>query len=137
MAISNAFAGLVCLEAGKEICKAFEKNLDQFPSIGSTQRAIHRVLPNFNLRKISSEEFRRDKFRWLANCTSGLFLLRMRTGTEVDHCVVTDGAKSEIVDGDEKMPMRLYEAALRACGGGDARNLYIAEVRELHNSKLQ
>ena len=48
--------------------------------------------------------------------------------------VVVDGVKREIIDSEEKKPMRLCEGSLRACGGDDATDLYIAEVRELYKS---
>lgn len=50
----------------------------------------------------------------------------------MDCCIVVDVGKQEIIDSEEKKPMRLFKYYLHASGGVDAVELYIAEVRELY-----
>lgn len=55
----------------------------------------------------------------------------IRDGKSVDHALVLDGERRQIIDREEKKPMVLSVEALKACAGGDAVNLYIEEVSEL------
>ena len=71
----------------------------------------------------------------MGNVTHGVWLVRLRAGNQVDHCIVVDGVRRLILDGDEKRPMHLSTNSLRSCGGDNAQRLYIAEVRELYNSE--
>lgn len=103
-------------------------------SIGHAQRLMRTVAPGYNLKKVQNPDFLLDKFKWMAGVTRGIWIVRLRAANAVDHCVVVDGRKKEIIDGEEKKPMRLCQAALRACGSDDAINLYVAEVREIYKS---
>lgn len=110
---------------------AFKGPLD---SVGHAQRMVHKVALGFNFKKIQDPEFQFHGFRWLAEVTRGIWIVRLRARSAVDHCVVVDGRRQEIVDSEEKKPMLLSESSLRGCGGDGAADLYIAEVRELYMS---
>lgn len=101
-------------------------------SIENAQRILHKAAPRFNFRKVSDPEFQADKFKWLAELTRGTWIVRLRAGNAVDHCVVIDGQRQEIEGSEERKPFRLSESSLRTCGGDGAVELYISEVRELH-----
>lgn len=49
--------------------------------------------------------------------------MRFQAGNTVEHCVVVDGVIREAIDSEEKKPMRLCEASLRACGGDDTTDV--------------
>lgn len=103
-------------------------------SIGASQRLVHEISKTFNFRKIKSENFKKGKFEWVGNVTHSVWLVRLRAGNLVDNCIVVNGVRRMILDGDEKKPVHLSTNALRSCGGDNAPRLYIAEVRELYNS---
>lgn len=84
---------------------------------------------------IQDDYFRESKFSRLANLETGLFIVSLRTGTTVDHCVFIDALRNEIVECEEKKPIRLSGRSLRACGGVNIRWLYVVEVRELYCSR--
>lgn len=123
---------------GPTLAKNVQNEITNFKgplnSIGHTQRLRHRAAPVFNLRKNQDPSFSAGKFKWMATVKKGIWIARFRGSNGVDHCVVVDGQTQEIIDSEEKKPMRLCEASLHAYGGDDAVDLYITEIRELYKS---
>ena len=133
-AVVNAFERLVGGSLATKVRDDLRKHKGPLNSIGHAQRAIHKAAPGFNFKKVQDPEFRADKMKWMAAVKQGVWIVRFQAGNTVDHCVFVDGTKREIVDNEEKKPMRLCEGSLRACGGDDATDLCIAEVRKLYKS---
>ena len=103
-------------------------------SIGHTQRWMHKTAPGINLKKTQDPDIFLETFKWMTSVARGIWIVRFRAGNAVDPCVVVDGSKQEVIDSEEKKPMPHCEASIRSCGGEDAVDLYIAEVRELYKS---
>ncbi|CAN8072968.1 unnamed protein product [Agarophyton chilense] len=134
-AISNAASQICGAELGDTLMKAFLKESFTFRSIGSSQRFLHTVHKQLNFRKVSDPEFQKDKMKWLCSRYQRLWITRIHAGNEVDHCVLVDGNQNEILDSEEKKPMRIFVEALRSCVGTTDKKVYVAEVRELTLTK--
>lgn len=115
--IASAAARHCGYEVGANIMNAFEESSDPFRSIGSTQRFLHSLQKGLNFRKISDKQFCENKFEWLSMQCEGLFIVRIHAGNDVDHCALVDGDRQEILDSEEKKPLRLSLSALRSCVG--------------------
>lgn len=49
----------------------------------------------------------------------------------VDYCVTIDAGARIIIDSTERWPMVLSEEVLKLCGGSNARNLRVGEIRKV------
>ena len=79
---------------------------------------------------------RKDRMRWLAERPTGVWLVHIKSGTELDHAVCVDAEKRLIFDNAETHPFSLTEVNLRRCGGEAFPNCYIESIRELvHTAK--
>ena len=58
-------------------------------------------------------------------------MVRLVEPKVVDHCLVIDGKRRLIIDSAEPFPLFLTEDVLRRCGGSEAKNLIVAEVRQI------
>ena len=75
--------------------------------------------------------FKQNRFAWLGNLRSGVWLVRLVEPKVVDHCVVVDGARKLIFDSPQAYPLCLSAEVLRLCGGMEVNNLSVAEAREI------
>ena len=136
--LPSALVNAVEIIAGPTLARSVQSEVNGLKgplnSIGHYQRLMHKVAPGYNLRKIQDSSFTVGKFKWIAALNKGVWIVRLRGSNSLDHCVVVDGQKQEIIDSEERRPLRLCEASLRACRGDDAEGLYIAEVREMYKS---
>lgn len=129
----NAFERLVAARLATKVRDDMKKHKG---AIGHAQRAIHKAAPGFNFKKLQEPEFHSDNKKWVAAVKEGIWIVRFLAGNTVDHCVVVDGAKREVIDSGEKKPMRLCKASIRACGGEDATDLCITEILDLYKSSM-
>ncbi len=60
-----------------------------------------------------------------------MWVVRLVESGVADHCVLVDTKVALIFDCAAQHPISLTEEALRLCGADDARNLRVAEVRQL------
>lgn len=103
-------------------------------NVGSTLEVMQQVDKTLGISNLKGEKktaFDNDKLGWTSQLTSGIWLVPIRAGDDVDHCVVVDVFLLHIVDSEEDYPLHLCKESLIACAGDGAINPYIAEIREV------
>ena len=77
--------------------------------------------------KKKKSEIPGNRFEWLASRKEGYWIVRLFQRSVVDHFVLVDAFEKLMYDGEEHCP-----DSLGSCGGDEAKNLLVDEVRQLH-----
>ncbi len=88
-------------------------------------------LPKDEIRAAIKCSNRMNAFSWLASKTRGIYIVRLKQDSLVDHAVCVDAGRRLILDSEEIHPIRLSAETLALCGGSHAKNLRLVEIREL------
>ena len=130
-AIVNAIDCLKGSELAEKARASLEEHHQQIKNLKQIGRVVNRLRIRCEVRKVKVRELPVGAFDWLGGQSSGVWIVRLVQGNEVDHCVVIDGNRQLILDSAENYPIRLSAECLRLCGGDEVPNLQVAEIREL------
>lgn len=95
-AVSNAIARLCGVQYGRQFSAEIEQSLTCFKSIRSLQPTLHKFLSYLNFRRFKGKNFVEEKWLWLSNLSRGLWLVRVRTGTDMSHCILVDRLEQKL-----------------------------------------
>ena len=81
--------------------------------------------------KADHATYEENPFRYLASREIGVYIVHLAQHRVLNHAVVVDAHRKLIVDSEEEYPLSLTEAVLRKCGGEEADNLQVEDLRLL------
>ena len=81
------------------------------------------------LPKTDRSTYNENPFRYLATRETDFYLVHLVQHGVVNHAVVVDARRKLIIDSEEKYPLTLTEEVLRKCGGEEAENLQVEDLR--------
>ena len=90
-----------------------------------------RVAREENIQMAIQSADRWAAFRALAGRTTGVFIVRLQEVRRVDHAVVVDAGARVIIDSEEATAIELSAKNLSRCGGDEACQLRVIEVRQV------
>ena len=90
-----------------------------------------RIVRDQELQQAIQNSDRCFAFNKIAARREGVFLVRLREDARVDHAVVVDAGRRVIIDSEETFALALSADILKRCGGDEAKNLRVFELREV------
>ncbi len=90
---------------------------------------IQRIAGHCGIEKIKSS--RKCDPAWLLEQICGVFIVRLSGTNGIDHCIIADCSRKEIIDSCETYPMTLSIHSLEACIGDGSSFKGIKEIRKL------
>ena len=110
----------------------FEQEIPHFLRLRDTVRLLHDLGTGAEMRKLPKADraiYNENPFRYLASRETGVYIVHLVQHRVVNHAVVIDAHRKLIIDSEEEYPLTLTEAVLRKCGGEEADNLQVEDLR--------
>lgn len=87
------------------------------------------------LKKPRDKSF--QSFDGYNNVADRVLIVRLLTGSVIDHTVCVDLRHALIYDSVEQYPLQLTQESLFLCAGGEKGKCRVGEVRELANGRMK
>ncbi len=135
--IVNAVDRVIGRDAAQTAAEEVSKMMTHFPSLTGIRNVLQEL--SAPVKALRVEVNFDDGFRWLAEDAKGVLIVRLGQLDVVDYCVVVDAYQALIYDSAEDYPICLRAETLRKCGGDDAQNLRVLQIRQIikHEQEVQ
>lgn len=133
-ALSNGTCALYGTTGGTSVDKYLRKHPMKIKTLKQLFSLVHQIPAQLSVRRVPKavkKAFDANPFKWLAHHNQGVWIVRIVEHGIVDHCVALDCNRGIVHDSASRYPFALTEDVLRLLGGDEAKNLRVAEVREL------
>ena len=131
-AIFNALDIVRGRDVATSMREYFEKANPHFLRLRETVRLLHDLGTGAKMRELPKTDgstYNENPFRYLATRETDVYLVHLAQHGVVNHAVVVDARRKLIIDSDDKYTLTLTEEIPRKCGGEEADNLQVEDLR--------